>query len=88
MHDDRLLFLQNLYRRRECYTGQAHRIHECWPILGSRGLGQLGPSAVLARYMDGNRVISNEAGRCKGFFLDFSVESDTLLRRRTNCVCF
>src|ERR1700680_1502486 len=32
--------------------------------------------------------ISNEAGRCKGFFLRSVLESNALLRRRTNCVCF
>ncbi len=38
--------------------------------------------------VSGYRVISNEAGCCKGFFLRSLLESKTLLRRRTNCVCF
>jgi len=36
----------------------------------------------------GLRVISNDAGRCKSFFLGVSGESNTHLRRRSNCVYF
>src|ERR1700722_6462206 len=42
----------------------------------------------LVLHMDDNGVISNETGRCKGFFLGFLLESNTLLRRRRDCVCF
>jgi len=38
--------------------------------------------------MSGYGVISNEAGRCKSFFLCSLVGSSTLPRRRRNCVCF
>jgi hypothetical protein len=43
---------------------------------------------TVENYLSGKRVISNEAGCCKGFFLRALLESNTLLRRRTNCVCF
>jgi len=39
-------------------------------------------------YFTGNRVISNDAGRCKSFFSLSTLESNTPLRRRTNCVSF
>jgi hypothetical protein len=40
------------------------------------------------RHLSGYGVISNEAGRCKSFFLCSFVGSSTLPRRRRNCVCF
>ena len=38
--------------------------------------------------MDDYRVISNDVGHCKSFFLRLFLESNTPFRRRTNCVCF
>ncbi len=43
---------------------------------------------VTPWHLYGNGVISNDAGRCKGFFLRSTLESKTPLRRRTNCVSF
>jgi len=64
--------------------------NECNSISRSCGLfweSGLGGKAI-SDHSAGNSVISNEAGRCKGFFLRFLLESNTSLRWRRDCVCF
>jgi hypothetical protein len=58
-----------------------HHYTSACRLPGSRPIANL-------RHLSGNRVISNDAGRCKSFFLRSPLGSSTTLCRRKNCVWF